>query len=82
MTRGYRAALQDLAASLRARERRRSAPPPPSPARTGNPFQKNAKGERNVTAIMAAIKANPARARRLCQEAREPLSKWFPNNPR
>lgn len=74
--------LKMLANHLRARPQR-SASPPPSPARPGgNPFRKNAKGERDVWAMMAAVKKNPAEARRLCRAAGESEANWFPNNPR
>ncbi|MER9328187.1 hypothetical protein [Mesorhizobium sp. M0488] len=47
----------------------------------GNPFKRNAAGERNLTAISALVKSDPARARRLAREAGEDPDRWMPNNP-
>lgn len=47
----------------------------------GNPFKRNASGERNLTAISALVKSDPARARRLAREAGENPDRWMPNNP-
>ena len=48
---------------------------------TGNPFKRNATGERNISAISALVKSDPARARRLAREAGENPDLWMPNNP-
>ena len=48
---------------------------------TGNPFKRNAAGERNISAISALVKSDPARARRLAREAGENPDLWMPNNP-
>jgi hypothetical protein len=47
----------------------------------GNPFKRNAAGERNLTDISALVKRDPARARRLAREAGENPDRWMPNNP-
>ncbi len=47
----------------------------------GNPFKKDAKGNRNVTAISALVRNDPDRAKRLCQEAGERWSEWASSNP-
>ncbi|WP_421917367.1 hypothetical protein [Mesorhizobium sp.] len=47
----------------------------------GNPFKRNAAGERNLTAISALVKSDPARARRLAREAGENPALWMPDNP-
>ncbi|TGQ69864.1 hypothetical protein EN829_013150 [Mesorhizobium sp. M00.F.Ca.ET.186.01.1.1] len=47
----------------------------------GNPFKRNATGDRNLTAISALVKSDPARARRLAREAGENPDRWMPNNP-
>ncbi|MER8835262.1 hypothetical protein [Mesorhizobium sp. M0909] len=47
----------------------------------GNPFKRNAAGERNLTGISALVKSDPARARRLAREAGENPDLWMPNNP-
>ncbi|PTE07688.1 hypothetical protein [Mesorhizobium helmanticense] len=47
-----------------------------------NPFKRNAAGERNISAISALVKTDPARARRLAREAGENPDLWMPNNPR
>lgn len=47
----------------------------------GNPFKKDAGGNRNMTAISALIKSDPERARRLAREAGENPEQWIPNNP-
>lgn len=47
----------------------------------GNPFKRNASGERNISAISALVKSDPARARRLAREAGENPDLWMPNNP-
>lgn len=47
-----------------------------------NPFKRNAAGERNISAISALVKSDPARARRLAREAGEDPDRWMPNNPR
>jgi hypothetical protein len=46
-----------------------------------NPFKRNAAGERNISAISALVKSDPARARRLAREAGENPDLWMPNNP-
>jgi hypothetical protein len=47
-----------------------------------NPFKRDAKGQRNVTAISALVKSDPERAKRLAREAGENPDQWMPNNPR
>jgi hypothetical protein len=47
----------------------------------GNPFKRDAKGERNLTAISALVKSDPARAKQLCRDAGENPAAWFPENP-
>jgi hypothetical protein len=47
-----------------------------------NPFKKDAKGERNISAISALYKSDPERAKRMAREAGENPEVWFPNNPR
>ncbi|WP_137934355.1 hypothetical protein [Mesorhizobium comanense] len=47
----------------------------------GNPFRRNASGERNLTAISTLVRSDPARARRLAREAGENPELWMPNNP-
>ncbi|ESY09645.1 MULTISPECIES: hypothetical protein [unclassified Mesorhizobium] len=47
----------------------------------GNPFKRNATGDRNISAISALVKSDPARARRLAREAGENPDLWMPNNP-
>lgn len=42
----------------------------------GNPFKKDAAGNRNLTAISALVKDDPVRARRLAQEAGENPANW------
>lgn len=49
--------------------------------RGGNPFRRNAVGDRNISAISALVKSDPARARRLAREAGENPELWMPNNP-
>ena len=46
-----------------------------------NPFKRNAAGERNISAISALVKSDPARARRLAREAGENPDLWMSNNP-
>ncbi|MER8511681.1 hypothetical protein NKH47_01825 [Mesorhizobium sp. M1060] len=46
-----------------------------------NPFKRDAKGERNLTAISALVKSDPERAKRLCKDAGENPDSWFPSNP-
>jgi hypothetical protein len=46
-----------------------------------NPFKKDARGERNVTAIAALVKSDPERAKRMAREAGENPDLWMPNNP-
>jgi hypothetical protein len=46
-----------------------------------NPFKRNVAGERNLTAISALVKSDPARARRLAREVGENPDLWMPNNP-
>lgn len=47
----------------------------------GNPFKRNAAGERNLTDISALVRNDPARARRLAREAGENPALWMPDNP-
>jgi hypothetical protein len=47
-----------------------------------NPFKKDAKGERNISAISALYQKDPERAKRMAREAGEDPNVWFPNNPR
>ncbi|TIU19704.1 MAG: hypothetical protein E5W49_14415, partial [Mesorhizobium sp.] len=47
----------------------------------GNPFKRNAAGERNLTEISALVRSDPVRARRLAREAGENPDLWIPNNP-
>ncbi|CAN7501140.1 hypothetical protein LJR234_003644 [Mesorhizobium amorphae] len=49
--------------------------------RGGNPFRRNATGDRNISAISALVKSDPARARRLAREAGENPDLWMPSNP-
>lgn len=46
-----------------------------------NPFKRSAAGERNISAISALVKSDPARAQRLAREAGENPDLWMPNNP-
>lgn len=48
----------------------------------GNPFKKDAKGERNLSAISALVKTDPEKARRLAKEAGENPDLWIDNHPR
>lgn len=50
-------------------------------AARGNPFKKDANGQRNMTAISALIKKDPGRAKRLAREAGEDPESWMPSNP-
>lgn len=54
----------------------------PAPASEGNPFQRDANGQRNVTAIGTLARSNPTRAKELCRAAGESVKSWFPENPR
>lgn len=47
-----------------------------------NPFKRDAKGERNLTAISALVKSDPEKAKRFAREAGENPDVWMPNNPR
>ncbi|MCF6100119.1 hypothetical protein [Mesorhizobium muleiense] len=47
----------------------------------GNPFKRNAAGERNLTEISALVRSDPVRARRLAREAGENPDLWMPTNP-
>lgn len=47
----------------------------------GNPFKRNAAGDRNITAISALVKSDPAKARRLAQEAGENPDLWVSSHP-
>jgi len=47
----------------------------------GNPFKKDASGQRNMTAISSLIKSDPERAKRLAREAGEDPERWMPSNP-
>lgn len=47
----------------------------------GNPFTKDASGQRNMTAISALVKSDPERAKRLAREAGEDPERWMPSNP-
>jgi hypothetical protein len=47
----------------------------------GNPFKRDAKGERNLGAISALVKSDPERAKRLAREAGEDPTRWIMSNP-
>lgn len=47
-----------------------------------NPFKRDAKGDRNLTAISALVKSDPEKAKRFAREAGENPDAWMPNNPR
>lgn len=47
----------------------------------GNPFKKDANGNRNMTAISSLVKSDPERAKRLAREAGEDPERWMPSNP-
>lgn len=47
-----------------------------------NPFLRDEKGSiRSPLGVSAIIQTDLPLAKRLCQEAGEPLERWFPNNP-
>ena len=47
-----------------------------------NPFLRDEKGSiRSLIGITALAQTDLPLAKRLCQEAGEPLAKWFPENP-
>lgn len=55
----------------------------PAGATGPNPFQRGADGRIvSLSAIGAATKADPRRARELCKAAGEDVRRWFPENPR
>lgn len=48
-----------------------------------NPFKRDTNGAiKSVAAISTAIRQDNARARAMCRSAGEPLSAWFPDNPK
>lgn len=47
----------------------------------GNPFKKDANGNRNLTAISALVKSDPERAKRMAREAGENPDIWVSSNP-
>jgi hypothetical protein len=46
-----------------------------------NPFVKDARGHRNLTAIHRLLRTNPALGKRLCQEAGEVWESWADTRP-
>lgn len=47
-----------------------------------NPFKKDAKGDRDLSAMMALVKSDPERARRMIKEVGENPDAWLGTNPR